>query len=139
MSTSFQVIDALAPDTTVREDLSALADEAIFEMTNLPTSRTGIAGVLFISTSMASHGPRIKYFMKAGKDQPSFSVSISEQPGVLASSLPNRVLNQMAPSVIEWVKLNHLALLRFWNEGQTWTIDELNDFVDALKKVPEGQ
>jgi hypothetical protein len=139
MSTSVPVIEALAPDTTIEQDLSALDDEAIFEMTNLPTSRTGIAGILFISTAMASHGPRIKYFAKAGKNRPSFSVSISEHPTVLANSLPERVLNQMAPNVVKWVQLNYGPLLRFWNEGQTWTIDELNDFVDALKKVPEGQ
>jgi hypothetical protein len=139
MSTSAPIIEALAQDKTIEQDLSALDSEAIFEMTNLPASRTGIAGVLFLSTAMGSHGPRIKYFVKTGKGQPSFSVSISEPPQVVANSLPERVLNQMAPSVLAWVRLNHGPLLNFWNEGQTWTIDELNHFVDALKKVPEGQ
>jgi len=130
------VRDRLPPDSTIQQDLATLADEALFEMTNLPTARTGIRGVLFLSTAMASHGPRVKYFAKTGKGQPSFSVSIAEEPCVLANSLPERVLNEAAPDVVEWVKLNRSALLRFWNEGETWTIDELNSFIDSLKKLP---
>lgn len=86
---------------------------------------------------MASHGPGVKYFVKTGQGQPSFSVSIAERPRVVANSLPERVLNRMAPVVIEWVRLNWAALLRFWNEGQYWSIDELNAFAEQLAKVPK--
>jgi hypothetical protein len=129
------VQDLLPPDPTIQEELSSLGEEALFEMTNLPPARTGINGVLFLSTAVGFHGPRVKFFVKTGKGQPSFSVSISSQPRVLANSLPERVVKQMAPSVIEWVKLNREVLLSFWNEGESWTIDELNDFVGGLKKV----
>ena len=125
----------LPPDPTVQAELASLGEEALFEMTNLPPDRTGIRGILFLSTAVGFHGPRVKYFVKTGKGQPSFSVSISAEPRVLANSLPERVANQMAPSVIEWVKLNREALLSFWNEGESWTIDELNDFIGRLKKV----
>ena len=131
------VREILPPDSTIEEDVATLDGEAVFEMTNLPASRAGIAGLLFLSTAMASHGPRVKYFVKTGKGQPSFSVSITERPRVLANSLPERVLNQMAPAVTEWVRVNRTALLRFWNEGQYWSIDELNAFAERLAKVPE--
>jgi hypothetical protein len=129
------VRERLPPDSTIQEDLATLDGEALFEMTNLPADRTGIRGILFLSTAMAAHGPRIKYFVKTGKDQPSFSVSIAEDPRVLANSLPERVLNEATPSVVAWVKLNRSALLKFWHEGENWTIDELNSFIDGLKKV----
>jgi hypothetical protein len=127
---------ALPLDPTIEEDLATLDEEAIFEVTNLPSSRTGISGVLFLSTAMAAHGPRVKYFVKTGKGQASFSVSVAEHPRVVANSLPERVLNEMAPLVIDWVRLNYVPLLRFWSGGQYWTIDEMNAFVDQLKKVP---
>jgi hypothetical protein len=136
MSTTRTATQLLPPDTTIQEELATWDDEAVFEMTNLPTARTGIAGVLWLSTVMAAHGPRVKYFVKTEKGQPSFSVSVSNQPRVLANSLPARVLGQMAPSVIEWVKLNRAELLRFWNEGEGRTIDELNEFVAGLRKLP---
>jgi hypothetical protein len=116
--------------------LATLDEEAVFDVTNLPSSRTGISGVLFLSTAMASPGPRVKYFVKTGKGQASFSISIAERPRVLANSLPQRVLNEMAPRVIEWVLLNQEPLLRFWKGGQYWTVDEVNAFIDQLQKVP---
>jgi hypothetical protein len=127
--------ERLPLDSTIQEDLATLDSEALFEMTNLPADRTGIRGVLFLSTAMASYGPRVKYFVKTGKGQPSFSVSVAEEPRVLANSLPERTLNEASPSVVAWVKLNRSALLTFWNEGENWTIDELNQFIGGLKKV----
>lgn len=129
------VRDRLPPDPAVQAEIFALGDDAVFDMTNLPFSRTGIRGVLFISTAMGSHGPRVKYFEKAGKDQPSFSISIADPPRVVASSLPARVLDSMSPDVIAWVSLNREALLSFWNEGAYWDVDEVRAFVDSLKKI----
>jgi len=127
----------LSPDPTVQQELAALGDEAQFEMTNLPPDRTGIRGVLFVSTAVGFHGPRVKYFVKTGKGQPSFSVSIAEEPKVLASSLPDRVVSEMAPQVFAWVALNRDELLRFWNEGETWMFDEVQAFIARLHKISE--
>jgi hypothetical protein len=126
---------SFAREPTLAAELAAFGDDDVVEMTNLQEEDTGIAGVIFISTVMGSHGPRVKYFVKTGRDQPSFSVSISEEPMVLASSLPERTLKRAAPSVIRWVKLNRKALLRFWNEGECMSIDELHDFAKSLKKL----
>lgn len=122
-------------EPTLDQELAGFGDDDVVEMTNLQEKDTGIAGVIFISTIMGAHGPRVKYFVKTGRHQPSFSVSIAAEPVVLASSLPERNLNRAAPSVIRWVKLNREALLRFWNEGENMSIDELHAFAKALKKL----
>jgi hypothetical protein len=41
--------------------------------------------------------------------QPSFSVAVASEPRVLANRLDGRDPNRMAPTVIEWVRLNHEA------------------------------
>jgi hypothetical protein len=122
-------------EPTLGEELDALAGDDVVEMTNLQEQDTGIPGVIFVSTAMGSHGPRVKYFIKAGRGQPSFSVSISEDPQVLASSLPIREMSRAAPAVLAWVKLNREALLRFWNEGDSYSVREVVAFVAGLKKV----
>lgn len=122
-------------EPTLGDELAALGNDDVVEMTNLQEDDTGIPGVIFISTAMGSHGPRVKYFVKAGRSQPSFSVSIAEEPSVLANSLPQRDLNRAAPAVVEWVRLNRAALLRFWSEGDSFSIHEVLAFVKALKKV----
>jgi hypothetical protein len=76
MGTSQLASEILPSDLTIEEELATLDEEAVFEMTNLPVSRTGISGILFLSTAMASHTPRVKYFVKAGRSQPSFSVLV---------------------------------------------------------------
>ena len=122
-------------EPTLDEELGALGDEDVFEMANLPEARTGVPGVIMISTAMGSHGPRVKVYLKTGPGQPSFSVAVASEPRVLANSLDDRALNRMAPTVIEWVRLNHEALARFWWDGAFWMHDEVQAFIADLKKV----
>jgi hypothetical protein len=112
-----------------------LADEEVVEIANLTAEQTGVAGTIFISTAMGAHGPRVKYFLRPGRAQPSFSVSIADPPAIVANSLPLRVLRQMSPQVIEWVALNRDALLEFWNHGDTWMQPEVNAFILRLQRV----
>lgn len=112
-----------------------LATEELVEMANLTTDQTGVTGTIFISTVMGSHGPRVKYFVQPGRNQPSFSVSIADPPRVVANSLPDRVLRQRAPEVIRWVTLNQDALIDFWNNGDTWTDPQVTAFKQALKRI----
>lgn len=105
------------------------------EMANLPSSLTGIDGVIFVSTRMGPHGPRVKYYQRAGRAQPSFSVSIADVPTVIANSLPQRVANAMAPRVAEWVRLNRQELLEFWNHGDTWLQPGVEAFLRSLKPL----
>jgi hypothetical protein len=112
-----------------------LAGEELVEMANLTSGQTGVTGTIFISTAMGAHGPRVKYFIRAGRTQPSFSVSIGDAPAVVANSLPLPTLRQMSPQVIEWVARNKDALLDFWHHGDTWTQPEVNDFIQKLQRV----
>jgi hypothetical protein len=112
-----------------------LASEDVVEMANLTTAQTGVPGTIFISTAMGGHGPRVKYFVQPGRSQPSFSVTVSNTPTVVANSLPVRVVRQMSPQVIDWVSLNKNPLLDFWYHGDTWTQPEVNDFIQKLNRV----
>jgi hypothetical protein len=119
-------------DTLLAEELSA--DELI-EMANLTSAQTGVAGTIFISTAMGQHGPRVKYYVRPGRTQPSLSIAISDNPALVANSLPAHVANQMVPQVTSWVLRNKDALLDFWNQGDTWTQPQVNAFIQTLKRI----
>jgi hypothetical protein len=119
-------------DVTLDDEL---AHEEVVEMANLTSAQTGITGTIFISTAMGQHGPRVKYFERPGRTQPSFSVSIADAPTVVANSLPARTVRQMSPQVIAWVLHNRDALLDFWHNGDTWTQPEVNEFIQKLQRV----
>jgi hypothetical protein len=119
-------------DTPLAEELSC---EDVVEMANLTAAQTGVPGTIFISTAIGQHGPRVKYFLRPGRSEPSFSVSIADPPSVVANSLPARTMRQAAPQVIGWVALNRDALLNFWHHGDTWTQPEVNDFIQRLRRV----
>lgn len=122
-------------EPTLDEEIDALAEGDVFEMANLVEAQTGVAGTIFISTIMGSHGPRVKYYPRRGGQEPSFSVAIASEPRVVANSLPHHELARMAPAVLEWTRLNHEALSRFWWEGKTWSDPEVTEFKKGLKKV----
>jgi len=119
-------------DTLLSDELSS---EELVDMANLTSAQTGVPGTIFTSTAMGAHGPRVKYFVQPGRTQPSFSVSIADPPSVVANSLPERTLRQMAPQVIEWVSRNRQDLLDFWYHGDTWTQPEVNAFIQRLRRV----
>lgn len=122
-------------EPTLDEEIGALGEEDIFEMANLGEGQTGVAGTIMISTAMGAHGPRVKYFIKPGRNQPSFSVTAASAPRIVANSLPNRDLARMAPPVIAWVAVNHEALSRFWWDGPDWMDDQVRAFIDGLQKI----
>jgi hypothetical protein len=112
-----------------------LAANDVIEVANLTSEQTGVSGTIFISTAMGSHGPWVKYFIRPGRTQPSFSVSIADAPSVVANSLSARIVRQMSPQVIDWVLRNKDALLDFWQHGDTWSQPEVNDFIQKLQRV----
>jgi len=122
-------------EPTLDEELRALDEEDIFDMANLVEAQTGIPGIVTITTVMGKHGPRVKYFLKPGRHQPSFSVAIASQPRIVANSLDERDLNRMAAPVIEWVALNHEALASFWWDGADWPSPDVQSFIASLRKV----
>ena len=129
---------SLPPDSTLDEELKLIDDDDVVEMVNLFPEDTGIDGVIFVSTEMASHGPRVKFSLKAGRYQPSFSVSIAQEPRILAQSrdISDHVVTAIGPRIIEWVSLNREALLDYWKNGTTWSRKQQNKFFDRLNKLP---
>ena len=126
-------IAQIPSDTPLAEESSE--DDLILEMANLDKSQTGIDGFVWISTLMTEHAPRVKYFIRPGRTQPSFSVIISDQPRVVANSLPARTVSQMAPLVIRWVSLNKDGLLVFWHHGDTWPAAQLISFLQSFRQI----
>lgn len=122
-------------EPTLDEEIGALDDEDIFDIANLTDAQTGIMGIVTITTVMGRHGPRVKYFLKAGRHNPSFSIAVASEPRVVANSLDERDLTKMAPRVLEWVALNHEALASFWWDGADWEAPDVQTFIAGLKKV----
>jgi len=124
-------------EPTLDEELSALGEEDIFEMANLGEAQTGVPGVIMITTAMGRHGPRVKYLTKPGRHQPSFSVAVASEPRAVAKSddFDDRIFTRMAPLVMEWVRVNHEALARFWWDGTDLMTDEVQAFVADLTKI----
>lgn len=122
-------------EPTLDEEIGALDDEDIFDMANLVESQTGVPGIITITTVMGQHGPRVKYFLKAGRHRPSFSVAVASTPRVVANSLDDRDLKRMASAVIAWVALNHEALAAFWWDGADWEAPYVHTFIEKLRKV----
>ncbi|HEY3912087.1 MAG TPA: hypothetical protein VGM07_19680 [Stellaceae bacterium] len=122
----------IPPDVPLAEEL---AGDDVVDMANLTSAQTGVAGTIFISTAMGAHGSQVKFFLQAGRTQPSFSVSIADAPAVVANSLPARTLRQMSPQFLDWVSRNKDALLDFWQHGDTWTQPEVNTFIQRLRRV----
>ena len=125
-------LTAIPADAPLADEL---ASDDLVAMVNLTSAQTGVPGTIFISTAMGAHAPRVTYFMQPGRTQPSFSVSISDAPAVVANRLPVRAVRQMSPQIIEWVRRNKDDLLDFWNNGDTWTQPEVNDFIQRLRRI----
>lgn len=120
-------------DLSADQELANVGDDFVFEMANLSSKQTGIKGVIFISTKMGNHGPRVKYGIKPG--QQSFSMTIADNPRIVANSLPENIVSAVKQKVETWIQLNQLELLDFWNNGNYWVFDEVNAFISSLKKV----
>lgn len=112
-------------------------DEELFEMANLEPEKTGVDGFVYVSTAVARHGPRVKFFRKLGKGQPSFSVSIAEAPEMLVSSLAQAETDRYAPQVIEFVRRNREKLLDFWAHGTDWPSEQVHAFLNSFTRISE--
>jgi hypothetical protein len=111
------------------------ADDLV-EMVNLPTRYTGLAGTVFISTAMGSHGPRVKWFPgKPGRDLPCLVVTLETPPRALNEGLPGPVAREGERLVGPWVESNRPALLQLWREGTSWDVDEVRAFVVGLSRM----
>jgi hypothetical protein len=108
----------------------------LVEMANLPEADTGIAGVIYISTQQGSHAPRIKWFPNRPRNgAPCLVVVLSEEPVIINQSIDAATETATSPALMQWAKTNRMALLDFWQNGTSWTRQEVNAFVEGLEKV----
>ena len=120
---------------TLLEELDFSSSEPLIEMANFRQKKTGFPGVVFVSSKIASHGPRVKYYAKADKSSPSFSVSIELEPKVVANSMPLQDAKFFAKYVIEFVRENYDLLIDFWYNGENYDSDQLINFINHIKSV----
>lgn len=123
-------------EPTLDDLLAGLAAEEIFDMRVLEPDQTGVPFLVWISTRLGQHGPRVKgYLGRSGSDQPSFSMTISEDPEVVATSYSDRETAQAAKALAPWIKANSVSLRTFWTEGNGWTDRQVRTFVDELIRL----
>ncbi len=134
-----QNLDHPINEPTLEEELAALGDDDVFDFANLTADETGFGGAVLISSALGTFGPRVKYYPNLGERQSSFSVSISDAPRVLASSVSDEVVAKKSPKVIEWVWLNKAELLAYWADGAYWMIDDVAAFRGRLRKLPSSK
>lgn len=109
----------------------------MWAMSNMKSTRTGLPGSIGIwigPACGASHGPRIKVSNVRGKfpsnESDYFSVTISDSPETVAGS-PLDFSSKELKAVFDWVRLNRVPLLEFWNSD---TMD-FDDIKPKLKKL----
>ncbi|WP_027173060.1 hypothetical protein [Methylobacterium sp. 10] len=126
------------PGSERRTPPDDFADDVLIEMANLDEQDTNVPGTIFVSTALGSNGPRVKWYPdRAGRDLPCLIVSIGADPKVRDDFLPKGASRLARPRVIAWVRLNHVALLRFWTDGASWNRREVTAFLDGLVPMPK--
>jgi hypothetical protein len=66
-------------------------------------------------------------------------MTIEPEAQAFHHDLPARMAAGATEKVATWVRLNHAALLDFWRDGETWTRDEMNAFIDGLEKLARAE
>lgn len=96
------------------------------EMANLRPKTTGLSkGVIYISTRDGAHEPRVKYFHHKPHTGASVSVTISNDPQIVAGDL--RLSSRERAELFAFICLNERHLLRIWNEGLYMGLDQWLD------------
>lgn len=114
------------------------ANENFFGMAaNLSGQTTGLSQTVWILVKANTFGPRIKvsYDNSLRFDNNNiFSISISDNPQVVAGNTEENVIKQIGKSnlddIFDWVKLNKVVLEKYWNSN----IDT-QEILNLLKRV----
>ena len=104
--------------------------EPLWEMADLDSRDTGIQGiVIYVSPAQHSSGPRIKVGKNSGamrSHRNSFSMTISDNPKIIAGS-PDGITNSKNIELIKiWIKKNKDILLKYWKK-EIFTRDLFNE------------
>lgn len=127
------------PPTAVARNVFAYdpSRDEMVEVVNLSGRDTGAEGTIFISTRMAAHGPRIKWFpLRPERDAPCLVVTLEDPPRAINLGLAQPVARRGEAQALAWASANRVALLDYWENGVSWTRDEVSAFIDGLRKLP---
>jgi hypothetical protein len=122
---------------TATEAYDASRDEMV-DVMNLLQDDTGVAGTIFVSTRLAAHGPRIKWWPgRPDREGPCLIVTLEDPPRAINAGLPPRVVRVGGADAVAWANLNRAALLEYWENGVLWPRAQHNAFFDRLARLPQ--
>jgi hypothetical protein len=115
-----------------------LFEEDLFEMSNLTKAETGLDVTIWVSVKSHPAGPRIKVNLDSSLSfnrDSNFSVSISDNPTVVAGDTEKNIIKKLGTKKLEdvydWVKLNKNVLDDYWNSKIS--TKQLLDLIQELK------
>jgi hypothetical protein len=118
---------------TVREILDWAFDRSdMFEMSNIPTRRTGCRYQVWVDKDDGyRHGPRVKVWVQNSRDKRDLIVvTIAESPMVMKRP-KYHVSEEIFAQIREFVTLNRAELLHFWNDREMAP----DDLFDVLRPI----
>lgn len=112
---------------------NAITEEQLFEMARIKQADSGLPYVMFASTKEyepGQHWARIKIsnIPNTFSKDDNFSIAIIN-PRVVAGK--PKYSQSKVNDIIDWVKLNHVPLMKYWNEEY----DSDSEFYDALEPL----
>lgn len=90
--------------------------DRVCDMANLYEEDTGVDARIWVSTKYAGHKPRLK----VKKDDNEVSLSIEDEPKVLAPKKP-KLDTSIINAAKQWIVLNKDILLEYWNDSEFHT------------------
>jgi hypothetical protein len=124
-------------DATSRDAAYDPARDEMVDSLNLSQKRTGVDGTIFISTRMAAHDPRIKWWPgRPDRVGPCLVVTLEDTPRALNLGLTPRDARTGEATASAWAALNRETLLCYWQDGVLWMEEDVAAFLDGLKKLP---
>ena len=105
-----------------------ITEAELYEMARVKEANSGINTIMYASTKKAvrqRHGPRIKVsnIRNTFSADDNFAVTIDAEPRVVAGKAKLDELDD----IIDWIKLNKVALLKYWNDGYDNDVDFYQD------------
>ena len=119
---------------TVRELLDWAFDRGdMFEMSNIPTRRTGCRYQVWVDKDDGHrHGPRVKVWVGDSRDKRDLIVVTIAAAPVVVKRPKYHVAEEVVAQVREFVVLNREVLLQFWHDRRM-APDELFDGLRSIK------
>lgn len=113
----------------------------VFEMANLDSSDTGFPGTVYISTKFERHSARVKWYpgRNAGDAAPCIIVPLVQKPNAkqkyINKGISQHEADQAYKNLEIWIEKNRTKILKFWDEGTSWTRHEVSEFLNTFEKI----